>query len=72
MTPEILDGLTNAWVWAWSQTLIYGPGLAVAAGCVATSWACAKARDWRERRRSIRNLENFANHPANRIRKEDR
>lgn len=66
MNPELVDGLTNALVWAWTQTLIYGPGLAVAVLCVAVSWARSKVRGWRERRRTIRHLEHFANHSANR------
>lgn len=37
MTPDHIDGLINAWVWADEQVQIYGPGLAVAAGCVAVS-----------------------------------
>lgn len=72
MTPESIDGLINAWVWADTQIRIYGPGLAVAAGCIAASWTWAKVRGWRERRRSLRHLETFANHPANHTRREDR
>lgn len=44
----------------------YLPGLALTAAGVAVSWTCARAGRWRTRRRDIRHLENYANHPAHR------
>jgi hypothetical protein len=40
--------------WAVDQVLLYGPGFALTAGCIAISAVCARIRDWRNHRRNIR------------------
>ena len=40
--------------WAVDQVLLYGPGFALIAGCIAVSATCARIRDIRARRRNIR------------------
>jgi hypothetical protein len=40
--------------WAVDQVLLYGPGFALTAGCIAISAVCARIRDWRTHRRNIR------------------
>lgn len=70
MTREQADAITETGLWLHEQVIVYGPGLALAAAGITFSWACAKIRDRRERRRDLRHLEHFANHPANRTRKE--
>src|SRR5690606_22077707 len=40
--------------WAVDHVLIYGPGFALIAGCIAASATCARIRDIRARRRNIR------------------
>lgn len=40
--------------WALDQVLIFGPGFAIIAGCIATSAVCARIRDWRAHHRTIR------------------
>ena len=57
MTPEQIDAVTNAWMWADQQTARYGPGLGLAALCVAISWTCSKTRGWRDKRAARRQLQ---------------
>lgn len=56
MTPEQIDGLINAWVWVDRQVITYGPGLALAAGCIAAAWVSSKIRAWRDKRAARRQL----------------
>lgn len=73
VTPEVVDGLINTYAWADATLATYGPGL-TAAGIAGAGWRVrCRAVDRIERRREqhgIRRLESFANHPANRSRKE--
>jgi hypothetical protein len=73
VTPEQVNGLVNAWLWAADTVATYGPGLAAAGIAWAGWWTRRRAADWRDRRREqrgIRRLEHYANHPAHRTRKE--
>ena len=74
MTPEQIDTVTDGLITTWQLVGEYGPGLAVAAvagGCwIAARRITGWIHDRRDDRRGIRQLEHFANHPANRTRKE--
>ncbi|CAL9663981.1 hypothetical protein SUDANB1_07117 [Streptomyces sp. enrichment culture] len=54
MTREQVDAVTETGLWLHEQVATYGPGLALAAAGIAVSWTCSKIRDWRERRRELR------------------
>lgn len=56
MTPEQLSAAIDTWVWIDQQIRTYGPGLVLAAACVAAAWARSKARGWREQRAVRRQL----------------
>lgn len=77
MTPEQIDAATNAAVNVHAWLDQHGPYLFAAATGAAGWWAIPRiGRITRRRttRRGIRQLENYANHPANRRdqqRKED-
>lgn len=77
MTPEQIDTVANALIETHAAVDTFWPGLAVAASLWAATWTTRRITTAIRRRRTtprtIRQLENYANHPANRSpRKEDR
>lgn len=77
VTPETVNGLINAWLRISELVDAYGPVTLASAIPAAGWWISLRVHDRRQRQRrerqdGIRRLENYANHPANRIWKEDR
>lgn len=77
MSPDQIDTVTNGLIELHAMADVYGPGLLLAAAAVAGWRACQwiaglgfRLYGTARGRRGIRQLEAFANHPANRPRRE--
>lgn len=74
--PEVINGLINAWLNLSELIDAYGPVTLASAIPAFAFWLGTRVHDRRQQRRrerqdGIRQLESYANHPANRIREED-
>jgi len=63
VTPEQLDTVINAFVAVDAARAEYGPGIAVAATAWITWRTSRRITDRLRRRRGLRRIENYANHP---------
>ncbi|MDT0608791.1 hypothetical protein [Streptomyces lancefieldiae] len=64
MTVDQLATVITAWMWVDHTVTVCGPGLTVAAGLWATGRAAHGIADRIHRRRELRRIEQYANHPA--------